>query len=307
MEEINSKQIRGFDSIEEDIENNKIIITINNGVTEIVFLRIMEFLYSGYCIINNKDDMIAETMVAAETYQCEELVTICQNILDDQSDLNPSFETYLNDQTGEMSKKLFFNNKLLSDVTFQIEGNKIFAHKAVISARCKVLSTMFSAGFIESKNNIIDIGDTTIDSFLAFLEFIYTSHSPIEESEDSVGILCLANQFGMTRLVTLCELYISKEVDKATTDNIEKAEIDVIGLLIESQRQNANQLASFCLHFISTNYQPFLKRSEFKHLEGENLKFVQDHQWPPVSYLNQLEVYEKEMKAFNKDDKCVIM
>ena len=139
------------------------------------------------------------------------------------------------------------------------------------------------------------------------LEYLYTGHSSIESSEDPVGILVLSNRFGCPRLMTLCELYISKMVEKATKDNIEKAEIDVIGLLLESQRQNALQLAAFCLHFISSNYQPFKKREEFKLLQEENLKHVEEHQWPPVSYLKELEVYEKEMAKFNKSDKCRIM
>jgi Rho family protein len=63
---------------------------------------------------------------------------------------------------------------------------------------------------------------------------LYTDHSPIEES-DSVGILMLADQYGMHRLVNLCELYITKEVDKSVTKNIEKSEIDVIGLLLMAQ------------------------------------------------------------------------
>ena len=88
-----------------------------------------------------------------------------------------------------MSKKLFFNKKVLSDVAFRVNDVVILAHKAVLAARCKVLATMFSSGFVESKNAVIDIGDTSPDNFLAFLEFIYTAHSPIEEAEDSVGIL----------------------------------------------------------------------------------------------------------------------
>jgi Rho family protein len=35
------------------------------------------------------------------------------------------------------------------------------------------------------------------------------------------------------------------------------------------------------------------KRKEFKSLEGKNRKYVEDNQWPPLSYLKQLEDYEK--------------
>ena len=62
---------------------------------------------------------------------------------------------------------------------------------------------------------------------LAFLEYLYTDHSPIEEG-DSVGILVLANEYVMPRLTSLCELYITKEVDRATVKCIARADIDVI-------------------------------------------------------------------------------
>jgi len=303
-EEVNSGAVRGFKHIETD-SNGKTVIALGDAVTEKIFLRVLEYLYTGFCVIKDKKDCVSETMVAAEMFQCDELTQICQNILDDNEYLNPSFGTYLNDTTGAMSKKLFFNNKLLSDISFKIEGTIVLAHKVVLSARCRVLATMFTSGFMESsKTAELEIGDTSPEAFLAFLEFLYTSHSPIEDSEDSVGILELANRYGAPRLLSLCELYISKEVEIATRENIEKSEIDVIGLLMISQERNANQLAGFCLHFISTNFQPFKKRSEFKRLDGENLKHVEDHQWPPVSYLKALEDYEK---LVGKSDKCSIM
>ena len=79
------------------------------------------------------------------------------------------------------------------------------------------------------------IHDTaSLDTFLALLEYLYTDHAPIEEG-DSVEIMVLANQYCLSRLVDLCELYISKEVDRCCSKNIERAEIDVIGLLMTSQ------------------------------------------------------------------------
>ena len=47
----------------------------------------------------------------------------------------------------------------------------------------------------------ISIPEVRLDTliFLAFLEYLYTDHSPIEDS-DSIGILELANQYVMPRL-----------------------------------------------------------------------------------------------------------
>jgi len=64
--------------------------------------------------------------------------------------------------------------------------------------------------------------EASLDSFLPFLEYLYTDHAPIEQS-DAVGILIEANKYGISRLVTLCELYISKIVEKATAESIERS------------------------------------------------------------------------------------
>ena len=63
---------------------------------------------------------------------------------------------------------------------------------------------------------------------------MYTDHSPIKEN-DSVGIMVLADEYGQSRLIDICELYITREVDRSTRKRIEKVEIDVIGLLLTAQ------------------------------------------------------------------------
>lgn len=75
------------------------------------------------------------------------------------------------------------------------------------------------------------IHDTTQETFLAFLEYLYTDHSPIEDG-DSIGILMLSNQYVMPRLMALCELYVSKEVEKATAKSIAEADTDVVGVYL---------------------------------------------------------------------------
>lgn len=60
------------------------------------------------------------------------------------------------------------------------------------------------------------------------LEYLYTDHSPIEET-DSIGIMILANQYVQPRLSTLCQLYVTKQVDKACAKSIAEADINIIG------------------------------------------------------------------------------
>ena len=80
----------------------------------------------------------------------------------------------------------------------------------------------------------VEIHETSLDTFLALLEYLYSDHAPIEDV-DSVGLLQLADLYCLPRLVNLCELYITKEVERSVSKNIEKSEIDVVGLLLISQ------------------------------------------------------------------------
>ncbi|GFR84194.1 rho-related protein racA-like [Elysia marginata] len=179
-----------------------------------------------------------------------------------------------------------------------LPGQKVYAHKVVLSTRSDVMAAMFSGHFMESNPNQISeipIPTASLENFQALLEYLYTDHAPLEESNDLTGTLTLADENCQSRLVNLCELYISKEVDRACRDRIERAEIDVVGLLNMANIFNAKQLTTFCLHFISTNYDAFSKRKEFPNLEPEDRKYLEEHRWPPLSYMIEVEEFEKEL------------
>ena len=74
----------------------------------------------------------------------------------------------------------------------------------------------------------MEIPGVDLKTFMAFLQYLYTDHCPIEEGEATV-IMVLANQYCVNRLKALCELYISKTVEKATEVSIANSELSVIG------------------------------------------------------------------------------
>ena len=79
--------------------------------------------------------------------------------------------------------------------------------------------------------------DNEVESttFLAMLEYLYTGHAPLDQGVDPVSLLILADKYNITRLINLCELYITKHVDSKCTGNIENTDVDVIGLLNTSK------------------------------------------------------------------------
>lgn len=315
QEDLNSGRVEGISTVTESGNNKKtslVTITLSADIKAKTFARVLQFLYSGIPQLpedrdaEETEEEIQDLIRVAKIFKMPQLRTICENYLTDQEFLNPSIGTYLNDETGKRMKELFFNNPDLADVIFHVEGNELYGHRAVLCARSDVMAAMFSGCFSESKTDVTElkIPETTAECFLALLEYLYTDHAPIEES-DSVGILILADEYCQPRLVNLCELYITKEVDRSVAKNIEKSEIDVIGLLLTTQMYNAKQLANWCLFFISSNYIAFQRRQEFKQLLGKNKEHVEEHRWPPLSYIKEVEEYEAKLEK--QGEKCSIM
>lgn len=311
IQDLTSGAVEGIATvIEESGGKNHTTIQLCDGIRPKSFVRVLQFLYTGLPSlpedVTGIEDEITDLSRLAKMFGLGQLETICDNCLKEMEFLNPSIGTFLNDETGKCMKEMFLNNPEYADVIFHIEGTKIYANKVVLGARCEVMSAMFGGSFVESQSSVseVQLKEVTSECFMALMEYLYSDHAPIEDG-DSVGIMVLADEYGQKRLVNLCELYITKEVDRSVTKQIEKSDIDVIGLLLTSQIYNAEQLSNWCLHFISSNYIAFEKRKEFSLLTGSNKEHVEEHRWPPLSYLEEVQQYEKEMEKLG--EKCSIM
>eukprot|EP00164_Ancoracysta_twista_P001871 GFYU01002459.1.p1 GENE.GFYU01002459.1~~GFYU01002459.1.p1 ORF type:complete len:823 (-),score=207.42 GFYU01002459.1:385-2853(-) len=286
------------------------LVTLCDDIDIAHFEYLVEFWYRGQATLSadSDPDVLSGVMKVATVFDSE-LVDFCQNILDGNDFLNPSLETWLTDRTAERLNKLYFSRTIGAttgaDMSFSVEGKLIPAHSYVLRERSTVLKAMLDGKFREAQagtaaTRIVSMQDVSLEVFMPFLEYLYTDHAPIEECEDMVGLMMLADQYNLPRLVNLTELYISKEIEKETRDEITQAEIDVIGLLDAAQLSNAKQLEEFCLHFMSVNYEPFSKREDFSSLQGDNLKHVVEHQYPPLSYWDQMAQYERDVEEYKE-------
>ena len=135
-------------------------------------------------------------------------------------------------------------------------------------------------------------------------------------------ILAMADQYCVNRLKALCELHIWEMVEKTSEESV--AKLNVVGkynmmgygnysnkmyfldLLHCAQSHNANQLSGFLLHFVASNFEVFEKIEEFQKLTGENLSYMNEHRWPPLSYINAVEEWKEKCAAAN-NRKCSMM
>lgn len=151
-------------------------------------------------------------------------------------------------QLFERRLRHFCNDEEFSDVTFLVDGKKVYGHKMVLSIVSDCFRAMFTTGFRESEQMEIEIPDCSYAAFLAFMEYIYTGALPhldtqmqnsrIRNVERVVEMLELADRFMLDHLKQVCEQILQPAV------NMESVEYFVA----VAQKTNATQLQAICEH-----------------------------------------------------------
>jgi len=63
---------------------------------------------------------------------------------------------------------------------------------------------------------------------------------------------------------------------------------------------NAEQLAKYCLYIICLNYDMFSTLPEYAQLSESDKLYMEEHRWPPLKYINQVQEYRKYLKQHQK-------
>lgn len=165
-------------------------------------------------------------------------------------------------QLLERRLRHFFNDEDFSDVTFVVQGRKVYGHKMVLSIVSDCFRAMFTTGFRESQAMEIEIPDCSYEAFLAVMEYIYTGQTPKMDISTPVGssvspdairdinlsriveILELADRFFLDHLKQICETMLQPTI------NAETVEV----LLPVAQKTNAGQLQAICEHFVRNQH-----------------------------------------------------
>lgn len=165
----------------------------------------------------------------------------------------------------------FFNDEEFSDVTFIVQGRRVYGHKMILAIVSDCFRAMFTAGFRESSSTEIEITDCSYEAFLAVMKYIYTGAHPntgatnlgtqtglgggpdyelnpdLAAADRSnanlsriVDILALADRFFLDHLKQICETQLQSCVAGDTVEY----------LLQVAQKTNAMQLHAICEHFL---------------------------------------------------------
>uniref|UniRef100_A0A452HAL3 BTB domain-containing protein n=1 Tax=Gopherus agassizii TaxID=38772 RepID=A0A452HAL3_9SAUR len=172
-------------------------------------------------------------------------------------------------QLCDTSLRLFFNTHVLADVIFQIQGATVPAHRAVLVARCEVMAAMFNGSYIEANSFLVPVYGVSKDTFLSFLEYLYTDSCCPASILQAMSLLICAEMYQVSRLQHICELYIITQLQSMPSRELASTSLSVVSLLRKAKFHNSDCLSTWLLHFIATNYLIFSQKPEFQDLSVE--------------------------------------
>ncbi|KAM5193425.1 rho-related BTB domain-containing protein 3 [Mantella aurantiaca] len=257
--------------------------------------HILNFIYSGSSKWEMLEQQIKEKLKDEE--KAEHVCHLVQCVLKKpgqvRSPIDETFSHCKNPPQLCESLGQFFNNPSLADVIFQVQDSKIPAHRAVLVARCDVMSAMFSGSYSEANRILIPIHDMSKDTFLAFLEYIYKdSYCPASILQAMSLVIC-SEMYQVSRLQHICEHYIITQLQSMPSRELSSSSLSVVSLLKKAKFYNSESLHTWLLYFIAAHYLIFSRKSDFQDLSAEELEFVEKHRWPSNFYLNQLAEYRR--------------
>ena len=162
-------------------------------------------------LLDKSNDLIVDGRLTifcqVETYTDETPKQSCQT----PYDLSQQFrnkEDLLKDLGNLLEKKKH------CDVTFDVRGHKIKAHKAILAARSPVFAAMFERSTKENLTGIIvDIDDIGPEVFKELLHYIYTGEVLSEQmNEVSRGLMTAADKYLLGKLKDTCWDYIVENI-----------------------------------------------------------------------------------------------
>jgi len=169
-----------------------------------------------------------------------------------------------------------FNNQLLSDIVFLVEGKPLYAHKIILASRSEYFSKWFASGSQAQSSEII-INNCSHAVFEEFLRFIYTDECKVNGIHVAVDLIDIAQKYGLVRLRALMELLLSKNI-----------EVDSACHILETAlKYDSIQLKMISFEFILSHYEQVSKTSGFSSMHKDCLTELL-HQ--AVKKINQIAV-----------------
>lgn len=160
-----------------------------------------------------------------------------------------------------------FRSQEFTDVTFNVDGSKIFAHRVVLAARSEYFRALLYGGMRETNPETeIEIKDTTASAFDALLKYIYSGKIFLGDykEETILELLSLAHKYGFLALESALQGYLKSILSIRNICVIFDAAV----------LYQMNDLCATCLSFLDRNAVEVLSTDGFSCLTKSALTEV---------------------------------
>tara|TARA_B100001250_G_scaffold406375_1_gene425298 strand:+ start:60 stop:944 length:885 start_codon:yes stop_codon:yes gene_type:complete len=166
------------------------------------------------------------TTRAGSSRVSQEVVTIASDSGNDSED--DSEDDSGNDReeyTPENFRSLYPLREQWGDVTFKLAGSgrKIKASKIVLVTNCKHFETMFTSGFSENTDSVIQIQGTTPEAFEYLIKYCYYGNELFNGPESDMARLVDEKVSGLSfvfEFMKLCDKYNLPNVARKTAERV---------------------------------------------------------------------------------------
>ncbi|XP_035247274.1 rho-related BTB domain-containing protein 3 isoform X2 [Anguilla anguilla] len=232
----------------------------------------LRFLYRGASEWKQLQDAAGEKLKSSVAVA--ELLERVRSFITREKGSRETLSTHPSQQSSRYLGNLF-NSPLCSDVIFMVQGSVLPAHRAVLVARCDVMAAMFSGKYAEARSRVVPIHGVSSDTFLSFLEYLYTDTCCPASVLQAMSVLVCAEMYQVKRLQHLCEVCVCAYLQSMPSRELASTGISVVRLLRRAKCHNADQLYIWLLHFIANNYLIFSHKPDFLELSGESRRPLQ--------------------------------
>lgn len=155
------------------------------------------------------------------------------------------------------------NNEILSDITFIVENQPIYAHKLMLM-RCSYFQALFSGHMRESNMDTIRIEQVRYPIFLGILEYLYTDQLNNIPFNSAMEYFEAADLFCIPRLKIMCE---KRMLNNITFDN-------AASIFHAADVHSATILRQKAKKYILNNFEDISKTLGFETMGRQNIDLV---------------------------------
>ncbi|KAL7576525.1 hypothetical protein ACA910_018023 [Epithemia clementina (nom. ined.)] len=149
-----------------------------------------------------------------------------------------------------VSLRSLVNNDEFADVAFEVEGERIYAHRANLVMRSPLFQTMFRSGMSECRRDgVIPMPDISKQCFLLLLEYLYTDRLDVLPFEVAFELWGAADMHGLKGLKNLCYSAVQSSLDIENA-----ADLLQMAAAFAQKHHDCIDLKRMCLKYVVLNY-----------------------------------------------------